>query len=108
MRFLGYCCHFNRQQYEKSLKNFKIFSVTVVLYGAGQMGSWPLPLKDLRLALSSKQHYTNQLSHQASQANTASTPTRRSLDTLNFLVIFRNLLTTSEKQSTISHAFAQS
>ena len=26
-------------QYEKSLKNFKIFSVTVVLYGAGQMGS---------------------------------------------------------------------
>lgn len=37
--FFGYHRHFNRQQYEKSLKNFKIFSVTVVLYGAGQMGS---------------------------------------------------------------------
>ena len=37
--FFGYCLHFNCQQYEKSLKNFKIFSVTVVLCGAGQMGS---------------------------------------------------------------------
>ena len=35
----GYCRHFNNQQYEKSLKNFKIFSVAVVLYGAGQVGS---------------------------------------------------------------------
>ena len=37
--FLRYCRNFNRPQYEKSLKNFKIFSVTVVLYGAGQVGS---------------------------------------------------------------------
>nr|DAS61844.1 MAG TPA: hypothetical protein [Caudoviricetes sp.] len=41
----------------------------------------------------------------SSQANTASTPTQRLLGTLNCLVIFRNLLTTSEKQSTNPHTF---
>ena len=40
-----------------------------------------------------------------SQANIASTPTQRPLGTLNCLVIFRNLLTTNEKQSTNSHSF---
>lgn len=39
MRFLGIVAILTAPQYEKSLKNFKIFSVTVVLYGAGQMGS---------------------------------------------------------------------
>jgi hypothetical protein len=44
------------------LKNFKIFSVAVVLYGAGQMGSWPLPLKDFMTSfdLASSTTQTNQ------------------------------------------------
>lgn len=37
--FLNIVAILTANNMKKSLKNFKIFSVTVVLYGAGQMGS---------------------------------------------------------------------
>ena len=64
------------------------------------------PIKDFMASfdLASSSHKPTNASH-SSRAHIASTPTQRPIDTLNCLVIFRNFLITSEKQSTNFHTF---